>query len=115
MLGAENVTALLVLLQSVAGFSETATLPAADAPPPALPRLERQATMMADVPTESKAVEVTMLEGQCCMIPLTIENVGKFVVDRVLIDVESSCSLLSKYSRHSHPLVPFTGESPTCV
>ena len=71
--------------------------------------------MMADVPTESKAVEVTMLEGQCCMIPLTIENVGKFVVDRVLVDVESSCSLLSKYSRHSHPLVPFTGELRTCV
>ena len=56
-----------------------------------------------------------MLEGQCCMIPLTIENVGKFVVDRVLVDVESSCSLLSKYSRHSHPLVPFTGELRTCV
>lgn len=71
--------------------------------------------MLPDVPTESKAVEVTMLEGQCCMLPLAIENVGKFVVDRVLIDVESSSSLLSKYSKQAHPLVPFTGAQASLI
>jgi hypothetical protein len=97
-------------LQAVAGFTEPTALPAAaEALSTSLPRLDRTTTILGDVPTESKLVDLTMLEGQCCMIPITIENVGKYVVDRVLIGVESSNSLLSKYSRCSHPLVPFTG------
>lgn len=58
---------------------------------------------------ETMPAEVSILQGQCCILHLKIENVGRFVVDRVIVDVQSSNSLLSKYARHPHPTMPFQG------
>lgn len=60
---------------------------------------------------ETMPAEVSILQGQCCILHLKIENVGRFIVDRTLVDVQSSNTLLSKYARDPHPTMPFQGMS----
>jgi hypothetical protein len=52
---------------------------------------------------------LTLLEGQCVALTLLLENIGKFDIDRLAVDVHSTNNVLSKYSKERHPLVPFTG------
>lgn len=58
---------------------------------------------------ETMPAEVSILQGQCCILHLKIENVGRFDVDRVILDVQSSNTLLAKYARDVHPTMPFQG------
>eukprot|EP00892_Ulva_mutabilis_P007561 jgi/Ulvmu1/5177/UM021_0194.1 len=73
------------------------------------PRPEKPQSAMVEPPVETMPAEVSILQGQCSILHLRIENVGRFVVDRVIVDVQSPNTLLSKYARDPHPTMPFQG------
>jgi hypothetical protein len=76
------------------------------------PRINADRTITAGRPALSAASEqtqLTLLEGQCICLQLTLENIGKMDIDHITVDVQSSSNVLAKYTHDCHPLVHFTG------